>query len=390
MDVAELRSEVRNFAAGALIPFPTQFLEPGRRYVSPCITDFDIILSLNVTTAAANILLARDIPTALQKIQITDSTGDRVNLRGSSLRIVDQYEFGASYNDGPNVPASTTTTVVVVLRVTFAPYKSRRRHDFFIPLDEFLDGGALNINCGSATINGVAGNTATINSGSIQWIARLVEDRERELKSRMAYIDYDITLREASYSAQGLLRHMLMFSGEVGQFNARNWGAQNITSRTLDLSIMPDVLLRDRYKQEWPTRQADPAGATVAEDATALSQCIPVFTVRQDQKLVQLPDIQTCHVQFDGTLPASTDLPKMIVCSVTDRAVAGAMRTMKARSPGHLASALNNLGYVKTQNGNVHALGNWPDSLQRKMPIKLATDRNVFRQLQNSKNKNKK
>src|SRR5262249_19545512 len=146
--------------------YALNFLDPARSMRSPLIKNIAIrgVLTYGTGTSGGP---ARLLPQSLSRIRIADATKDRVNVRGSSARVINQAEFRACYQDGAKTAASQAgVTQEFFLNFPFNPQKSCRRNDYGIPLFELIDGGTIELNTGPALLGG-AQNT-TIPSGTYQ------------------------------------------------------------------------------------------------------------------------------------------------------------------------------------------------------------------------------
>jgi hypothetical protein len=303
------------------------------------------------------------------RIRISDQSKERVNLRGSSLRIVNQIEFGAAYQDGVNTAASQAgVSQDLIMNIPFNPVKSRRRNDYGIPLFEFVDGGQLEVNTGAAVL---ATNYQTITAATIQWFVDVDETRTRELKSRLCYKDTDITQTEFVVPIGGALRWFSYYAGENTETTQAALAAQNFTSQTLEYSIIPREVLRNNYKKEQLSglRTANAEATTTAEDVHQTMQAVLLMMVDWDAKIPEMPQLVSLHVQTDGSVP--TTIPKYIFSYISDRDPNLSARTANANSPQELQAAISKGGVVKTANGKTSPVGGWSPDASRTLPIKL-------------------
>lgn len=366
-DIQIYRSESRPWAIGATIAIPTSYLDPARKMVSPEIESIDIHATLLINTAAGITFLGGQGSQVFDKVQLADPAGDRLNLRGSSLRQVNLVEYGDGFLDPANIPASQTNAVLdFYLRIPIHPLKARRRADFRIPLMEFLDGGSLNMYIHNSATLGALNSVGTVQSGTFELITRVVECRKRELKSRICWIDYDITQQEYSYGVGGSLRYAMAYVGELNEFSSTQvtWSTtQQITSRTLDLSNIPFTWFKADYVRKTFSLNA-------ANDGVQNNFLLPLLSAQQDQKIPQMADMSTVHFKTDTALPANGP-QKMIICSITDRASTLSMRTFRAANQSALTAKLNS-SYVKTQQGTRTSdkVQNWGNGLSMRMPLK--------------------
>lgn len=370
-----LRSQPLAWAATTNLIFPLNFMDVARSMRAPLIKNIAIRYNLTYNTGTSG-GPARLLPTSLTRIRFADATKDRVNVRGSSARVIQQVEFGVAYQDGTNTAASQTAVVQEgFLNFPFNPQKSRRRNDYGIPLFEFIDGGAIELNTGAALLGG-AQNT-TITSGTYQLFVDVDETRTRELKSRLCYKDVDITQTEFQVPIGGALRWFAFYGGEGGEPAQTALAAQNFTSQTLEYSIIPREVLRNRYRieQKAGIRTADAAAAVVAEDVFSTMQAVMLQMVDADAKIPEMPSVASLHVQTDGSIVANT--PKYIYSYISDRDPSTSARTLDASSAGQMQDALAKHGTVKTSSGKVSPLAGWSQDSVRAMPVKLRRPQNA-------------
>jgi hypothetical protein len=364
-----LRSQPITWAASSNFTSPLNFLDAARGMRAPVIKNFALRLSL-VYSTGTSAGPARLLPQTLTRIRITDQSKERVNLRGSSLRVVNQIEFGAAYQDGVNTTASQAgVSQDIVLNIPFNNWKSRRRNDYNIPLFEFVDGGQLEINTGSGVL--VSALFTTITSGTMQWFVDVDETRTRELKSRLCYKDTDITQTEFVVPIGGALRWFDYYAGENGEGVQTPLPAQNFTSQTLEYSIIPREVLRNQYRKEQISafRTANAEATTAAEDVHQTMQAILIMMVDADAKIPEMPQLVSLHVQTDGAVPST--IPKYIFSYISDRDPNLSARTANANSPAELQAAITKSGVIKTANGKTSPVGGWSPDAARTMPVKL-------------------
>lgn len=362
------------WSASGTIPVLPSFLEGARKMKAPDIECFFIRANLTVSTGASGGPM-KTFWQQFTKVEVNDVGGPRYNVRGSSLRVINQYEYGEGFTDGVNLGNNLVgQSVDAYIRVPFNVMKARMRSDFKLPLVEFLDGGAFNLYLAAASFGAAA--TWTITAGTYQVFARVVEDRQREAKSRLVWRDYSMTQVEATYPVSGSLRAAIVYTGETNEGAGTKLPAQNYTSASLDgLTQLPSSLLVDDYKMESKPRVNKDAAGTVpaSEDVFAEGYAHPVFNARADQKLPQLPDMTLVHLKTDGAVPANN--PQVIISSITDRSEEGVRRTLKGRSVAETAQGLASFGKVVDAQGRKKPLGKWNADIARRMPLKLEIPR---------------
>jgi hypothetical protein len=363
-----LRSQPIPWVASSNITFPMNFLDAARGMRAPVIKNILLRQNLVYSTGTSG-GPARMLPTALTRVRITDQTKERVNMRGSSLRILNQIEFGAAYQDGVNTAASQAgVTQETCLNIPFNPWKSRRRNDYGIPLFEFVDGGVIELNTNAAVL---ATNFHTVTSGTYQLFVDVDETRTRELKSRLCFKDMDITQTEFVVPIGGALRWFSYYVGEGSETTQVVLPAQNFTSQTLEYSIIPREVLRNNYRKEQLSalRTATAEATTAAEDVHITMQAVLIAMVDADAKIPEMPQIVSLHVQTDGAVPST--IPKYIFSYIADRDPNASARTANANSPAELQAEIAKRGCVKTANGKRSGVTDWSPDATRTMPIKL-------------------
>lgn len=364
-----LRSQIFNWAPNTNIPVPLNFLDPGRGMRAPTIKHIAVrqVLTFNTGTSGGP---GRLLYTALSRIRITDQSKERVNLRGSSCRVMQQIELGASQQDGTNTAVSQTAVVQeTYFNIPFNPWKSRRRNDYNIPLFEFVDGGGIELNTGAALLGGAQNTTVT--AGTYQVFVDVDETRTREAKSRLCYRDTDITQTEFAVPIGGAIRWFAYYAGEGTEPAQTPLAAQNFTSQTLEYSIIPREELRNRYRLEQLSglRTANAEGTTAAEDVFVTMQAVMIQMVDEDAKIPEMPQVASLHVQTDGAVPAT--IPKYIFSYIADRDPGATARTLGASGPAELNANLNSYGTIKLASGKTSMIGNWGVDTARAMPLKL-------------------
>jgi hypothetical protein len=359
------RSQNLAFAASSSAPIPLAFLEPAKQKAFGVIHEILIRIQLNLTVAMGNSFLSKLAPQILTFFRLTDRAGNRVFLRGSSMRVMNQHEFGDAYTDGANLGAGAAQAFEFYMRVSFMPSKSRRRADYGIPVRELLDGGTMEAFWSPANVFGA---NVTINSGSIECYFEVIDERTPELKSRMTYLDYDVTLQEFYYPVTGSLRWATYYS-ENRDNAATPLVAQNILSNTLGLPFFPSTLFQDRHKSEnWP-RIGDSAATILTEDVVAAGFAIPIEICRRDQKISPLIDTASLHMKTDQAIPAAVN--KMIICAIQDRNAGLAVTDMAAQSEAQLNAALSKYGYIRTAQNSDWPIAMAPKVLQKRLPLKI-------------------
>jgi hypothetical protein len=378
---AKYRSEPRDYAAGAPFTFPTAFLDPARKMSAPVIEK--MLLRFRGKVTPNNISGSGGMPAAMlallwDKVLLQDQAGDRVNLDGFSLLCVNQHENGiAGENYGPDLASGSSVDAAIDLEIPLTPHKARRRNDFGLPLNEFLDGGKLQFNVATdGTLNSAV---ASIESGSFDVIAFVREERDLEAKSRVCWVDYVVGQTEYTYPINGSLRHFLhrvdaedWVDGNILD-NAVGSGEIEVTSRTVDYSQLPESTLKKEYELEsdalYPSGLAQ-AGGDRIEDLISSGFVMPIITQRSDDKIGGMYDMTGMHYKYVSTGGTTAVTGKIVTSMVTDRQPALMARTLKAPSLDMLATALGKYGKVHSaRTGADSGIGEWNPKIVARLPV---------------------
>jgi hypothetical protein len=365
------------WAASTTLPFDLSFLNPARSMLAPVIWGVRLRFSGTAATGSSG-GPARIFPQLYTQIQLADIAGDRVNVRGSSLRVIDQIEYGAGYSDcTPTTTitsnATSTTALEFWLRLPFRPMRAQRRDDFGLPLREFLDGGKLQVVTAAANW---ATNFITTSNGTITAYVDVVDEGVPEAKSRLCWIDQNISKTEDQYNIAGLGRYVVAYAGEVLEQVSTKlptaWSSQTVTSKTLELSQVQDTYFYDYYKQESTPRIADPgipatASVVVPEDSVVNGLALPFLMADNDEATPSLPQMATVHYKTSLSSITTGNLPQMISSVVTERSDAATARTLGADWRQRLGK-----GYVAAADGNHKPIGAFAPGIQKFLPLRIA------------------
>lgn len=378
---AKYRSEPRAYAAGAPFTFPTAFLDPARKMSAPVIEKILLRFRGNVTpnnVTGSNTMPAAMLALLWDKILLQDQAGDRVNLDGMSLLACMQHENGlAGENYGPDLASGSPIAAAFDLEIPLTPHKARRRNDFGIPLNEFLDGGKLQINvAGDPTL---ATAVASVNSGTFDVVAFVREERDLEAKSRVCFIEYIVGQTEYTYPINGSLRYFLH------RVDAESWvdgtvldnlvgsGELEVTSRTVDYAQLPESVLKKEYELEsdalYPSGAAQASGDRT-EDLISAGFVMPVITQRSDDKIGGMYDMTGMHYKYVSTGGSTAAAGTIVTSMITDRQPALMARTLKAPSLDALATALGKHGKVHSaRTGADSGIGEWNSKIVARLPV---------------------
>jgi hypothetical protein len=357
---------------GGVVSFDFQsILNEFRSWSYPCIHDMYFRWAPTFSTGAGG-GVPRILPQGFaSNILIQDVGGQRVNLRGSSLHNLLKYEYGQAYN---NIAADAAndagpTVQEMYFPVPIKPPKARRRRDYSIAVDSFLDGGSVQLTCGPAT---PVATYYTFASAELSLIVRIVEEGQPELKSRFLVRDQTIPSTDfAGYVIGGFIRDALWYVGESSEATAAPWAPQKLDSYTLNYQQVRDTALREMHLLQSETFRPDsgtPAtpSAIVNEDPVFTGQVVPVIWPQGDQKITDMIQASTLHVRT--TLPSVPADAKLITTVLEERNPLASQRVFKRTD---VAGAIRSSGRVKTANGQKKGVGEFPVDLVNVMPVKI-------------------
>ncbi len=369
-----LQSVTQTWAASRSFPIDLSFLNPMRDSVSAVIDELVIVANLAITTGSAG-LRGGATASMFSQIVVNDQAGERVNLRGSSLRVIDQAEYGSGYQDPTTIPATQTAaqTRRLFLRIPFNPLKARRGRDTGLNLRGFLDGGRLQFTTSAALIPGMGANGGTIGSGDITVYAHIRDEGVREAKSRLVYQDEAITLVNYDYNVAGALRSLDWYNGEINEAAGTAWSAQTITSKTLELTQVPDYILQDRYQTFSKLPRSSPGVVGTVDtyaqtDVRLTGQSVPIVMPDDSQKIPEMLQMQTVNVRTSLSSITTSDLPQAIKSYITERSASVTARVLGVSDP---TKAAGERGRIKAANGNPRGVGAFPANIARMMPLKI-------------------
>lgn len=362
------------WAANKTFPIDLSGFNAARTLSAPVIEEFVIWAQVVINTGTAG-MLGGALPTMFSQIIVNDLAATRYNVRGSSLRVIDQVEYGAAYQDVPAIAASQSTiTRNLFLRVPFMPLRCRRRRDFGLSLREFLDGGKMQLTTSAALIPGAGASGATIQSGAITVFGHIRDEGSREAKSRFTWEDEAIAQTNFDYNFNGFARALLWYNGEVNEATAAPWASQTFISKTLEYNALQDIMLADWYARESLPPRSDPGSVAAASvyqqtDTILTGQTVPLLFPYRDQKIPDMPKAQTINVRTSLGSITTANLPQVIKCTLTARS---ANATSRVLGQSDVLTAVGKKGRIKGANGNNVAIASVPMDVAQVMPVKIS------------------
>lgn len=358
-----VKSQAYTFQAGGALQVPLQFLEPaiaGMR--NPKIRRLYARLALVMNTGAQG-GGANQFPMILSRVQIDDGAGPRVNLKGSSLRIVGYAEKTGTYRDGTKIAASQSnaTQDLYLDLLPTALLNEQGEDDHGILVSDLLNGGQIYLTWGNALT--FTGHITFQPATTIEVYADIVDavtvEGKIELPPRNCYTDENISLTDYRYKVGGLTRWAIYYAGELGEDTKQGLSlAQSFFSDDFNLNGWPTTYFANAYRQRaYRCADGDAAGVTQTEDPflRAAPQAIALFQPEMGQPISQLPPTDTFQMRTTGTIGALA--PVMIKAFYTKRSPQleqAALRAptveaarMKIRATGKVADSEKSASGVK-------------------------------------------
>jgi hypothetical protein len=373
MRVQPYQSLTYTWAASKTFPIDLSFLNATRDMAAPVIDDLVIVAAVTGTTGAAG-LRGGALASMFSQVLVQDQSGERCNVRGSSLRVVDQHEYGAGFQDVTSIAANAgSTSRTLILRIPFNPPKSRRKRDFGLPIRGFLDGGKMQLVTSAALVPGMGSTGFTISSGTITVYAWVRDERVPEAKSRLCFLDEAIAQTNFDYNIAGSLRYALWYNGEINEATPTAWSAQTLTSKTLEIQLINDYVFQDKYQEYSRPPRSSPGTVATADtyaqtDTVLTGQVVPVYFPSDEQKILDMPQMQTLNIRTSLSSITTSDLPQVIKSVITERSANVTARVLGVSDP---AAAVASSGRIKAASNDDLGVAALPPQLAKMMPVKI-------------------
>lgn len=352
------RSDSQAYSLSNTLPIKLDFLAGARYMAAPEVAD--IIVRFNGTVGAVTGgALGRDAAKTIEKVSFRDED-EVINASGAALRVLEQMEFGDKQVDPADITSgSTNTTYSYRLRITAEPLKAHRPRDTRIPLAHFLEGGELLIQTPAAVPTGWAAVQA---DQRIRVFVRVVDGRVPEVKSRFRIKEEAISQQEFDYQINGSLRAALITSKLATTGYTTLAAYTTLFSRTLET---PPDLETDMFV-DYYRRYSDSLG-TNDEFTLAAPGAIPLMVPRRWQKIGEMIDTKTLHIDLRTTAPASG---RLLTWSVVDRTPNLAAMVAGYSSVPEYQRAIVDRGVVVDGKGGESTKGFLP-ALSRRLPMRF-------------------
>jgi hypothetical protein len=297
------RGNAETFSLGNTINFKTDFLQAARNMAAPEVDRLVIRFTGTVNSSAGTAASGSDAPKLISRFKFTDRE-PVIDASGHNLRLNEILELGPRQVDMTDLAAgaadATRTWQIVI---PFGLPKAERSRDTRVPLEHFLDGGQLELQCASALPTGWDGFT-----GTVRICAYVIDGRRRELKSRLTLREVSMPLQEDNYQVNGSVRY-LVGTSTLTTTGASSWASNTaFDSQTLGwpAGIESDLLVEDYRMSNEAFNTNDPFIA-----ATPLA--VPFVTPSGYQKTGAMPDMRSFHLSLNAAAPTSARLLMSVI-----------------------------------------------------------------------------
>lgn len=354
------RSEAYTYVLGNQFPVKLDFLAQARHMAAPEIADIFVTFTGTVGAVTGG-ALGKDAAKLFDNIQFIDEE-EVINCSGQNLRVLEQMEFGNKQVDPSDLTSGTTsTTYRYTLKITFEPLKAERSRDTRIPLEHFLEGGQFLISTPSAVPTG----WNTVQSDQrIRVAMRVIDGRTKELKSRQTIRELAVTNTEYDYEVNGSMRASFL-SSKLATTGASSYGSvTSLFSRTLETPPQLETFyFLERYR-----RYSDSLGSN-DEFAAATPTAIPIVSPNRFQKIGEMIDTKTLHVDFGSqSVPTSA---KLVNVAIKNRTPGLAALVAGFGSVADLQVAMSERGRVVDSKPSGTPVEHFHPTLVRRLPVRV-------------------
>lgn len=296
---------------------------------------------------------------AYTQVVVRDTTGERVNLAGASIREIGISELENGYVEPTAIAASQTASAVdFYMKIPFAPPKSKRPDDFSIPVAELIGGTCqLTMSAANPTTNGITWKT-----GTLSLFAEVEDGLVPELKSRLVWYDQTVSNVDFDYRINGRVRLALISSAIADQLAGTAQSAMTITSRDLNYASLKDTFIRERYRAG--------CNSPVSTDPALQTNKYSIPLIYPDR-------LQgTGDMGYYDTLQVKTSLSswatgtRLVLGVIQPRDANVAARVLGFDNASNAKAAVEANGAIKSTKGSVR-IGAVDTTLQPFLPVKL-------------------
>lgn len=356
-----LRSRTYTWAALAGFPVDMSFLERAIRRMEHAEVLALLFVFRGSVTAGAGTAFGEDGARIFQHIDINDNAGSLFAGSGANLRAIGQMELGSRYYDPADI-ATTVTNASYSLTVPFIfhPLKAYDGEQFRVPATALLDGNGIEVTFNDAT---PAINT-TVNSGTFQLIAIVVDNGKQRLWSRMIWRDIPMNADEDDYAVGGRLRAAFCVAPAADATGGYTSWASNLTASVPEL----DYALQNRDVLDfWAAYNSEIPNLSGMTNIFRQGEAFPLFLPTAEHTIAEMPHLGRMRVELHQARPADA---RLMLCVLPDRNVVKTADALRFASPGALQSAVAVQGKVLTRSGS-KPIGQVKTSLLRNLAIEL-------------------
>lgn len=360
LDGQWFRGESIPYSLSAGFPVKLDFLANARQFSVPEVTKIAFVITgTDDTTGGGTTSLGRDFAKLFDQIQFQDES-EMIKASGAMLRILRQVELGAKATDpADNANASVQMNRRLEIILESLDTRALRPRDFSVPLENFLEGGQLTFNSPAAVPTGYGPVNA---DWRVRVEMKVRDGRVKELKSRRRIYEQVVQQQEFDYPANGSLRNVILGSKLATTGYTSLAAFVSLYSRTL---MTPPNFSVTGLTQDY-TQGADVIGAN-DEFLLAAPGAIALKTPRRAQKIGHMINAKVFHLDLLQAAPASG---RLLLDMVVDRTPNLSATTMGYQSPGDLATAMKQIGYVIGETSSYKA-SQFNADLVRRLPIRL-------------------
>lgn len=355
-----IRGESLPVTLNAKLNYKTDFLAKARNMKAPEIAEFVFQFTGTVGGVTAT-ALGPDAPKLVSRYRIKDKDL-RCDASGAMLNAHNEFEFGAPNNQArfAATVASGATNTSYEYRMSI-PYEfpdATREQDYRIPVPYILEGGVIQATIASAVPTGWA---AVQSDWLLTVWCRVVEQRERELKSTLCYEQFSHTRMEDFFPINGSIRSLVACTdlSTTSYTSIATYTAVN--SKALDLETDFDPRLwRERYLRQ------KPSGATLTSDLAGGGFAWPIVIGDRHQRIGAMPNIDQLDLRLQAAPVANSAL---LVAKIVDRSPSLAAAWMGYASTGELAAAIEQWGYIVDEKNTKYT--DFDPVLAARLPVRI-------------------
>lgn len=341
---------------------PLQFMEPAISGMdNPMIRRLRARIGLNVDTGSSG-GPARQFAQSLARVLIQDGAGDRVNVKASSLRILNYAERTGTYRDGLNIAASQTAALqnywLDLLPVQVI--NEQEDDDHGILVSDLLNGGQIYLTWG---IDTPFANYLTFNGGCfVELYADIWDATDTNgkvlLPPRNVWTEEVVSLVDYRYKVGGINRWSIYYAGDRGEDTKQGLSAQNLFSEDFKYQGYPLDYFQNTYidRAGQLARSGDCANTVPPEDpfCQVAPQAVMFFGPESGQQISDLPVTETFQMRTDGSIGSLS--PVMIKGYYTKRSPVLEQAALKAANVPAARQSITATGNVGSTSKRVSAV----------------------------------